>query len=205
MSVVLAEVGRGFEQPVPAAQSVFRAVLEAMSRPGRVQALDAASLAGLADAGLGRARCALLLALLDAETSVWLHPALSQAGAQAQLLFHTGVRIAAAAERAAFAVIDAAQADDSLWERLARGSDSVPQDGATLIVEVPSLARGTMLALRGPGVESVQRLQVGGLPASFWAARVALEREFPLGIELILSCGDSLAALPRSTRVTLEG
>jgi alpha-D-ribose 1-methylphosphonate 5-triphosphate synthase subunit PhnH len=205
VSALLADVGAGFGQPVAAAQQVFRAVLEAMSRPGRVQTLEAASLAGLSDAGLGRARCALLLALLDAETNVWLHPALSQAGAQAQLLFHTGVRMAPAPEHAAFAVIDAAQADASLWERLAHGSDSVPQDGATLIVEVPSLERGTALALRGPGVESVQRLPVSGLPASFWAGRIAREREFPLGVELILTCGDALAAVPRSTRLTLEG
>lgn len=205
MSAVLAEVGRGFAQPVAGAQQVFRSVLEAMARPGRVQALDATALAGMDDAGLGRARCAVLLALLDAETRVWLHPGLAQAGARAHLQFHTGVRIAPDAEGAAFVVADAGAVDAAWWERLPRGSDAAPQDGATLVVEVPALERGPALALRGPGIERVQRLQVDGLRAGFWQARVALEREFPLGVELILTCGDRLAALPRSTRVTLEG
>lgn len=205
MSVLLAEVGAGFAQPGPAAQQVFRAVLEAMARPGRVQTLAASALAGLDDAGLGRARCAVLLALLDAETAVWLHPGLPQARARAQLQFHSGVRIVPDAARAAFAVVDAAQAGAALWQALPRGSDAVPQDGATLVVEVPSLTRGQRLSLRGPGIESRQELQVEGLDAAFWHERIALERDAPLGIELILTCGDALAALPRSTRVSLEG
>jgi alpha-D-ribose 1-methylphosphonate 5-triphosphate synthase subunit PhnH len=205
MNAPLAEVGRGFARPAHDSQQVFRAVLEAMSRPGRVQTLAAGSPEGLDDAGLGRARAAVLLALLDAETSVWLHPALRREAALAQLRFHTGVRVAADASRAAFAVIDAAQADASLWDALEHGSDTVPQDGATLIVEVPSLQRGLALALRGPGVQTVQPLHVDGLDAAFWHARARLEREFPRGVDLVLTCGDRLAALPRSTRAALEG
>jgi alpha-D-ribose 1-methylphosphonate 5-triphosphate synthase subunit PhnH len=202
---MLAEVGRGFAQPVQAAQQVFRAVLEAMSRPGRVQRLPGSALAGLDDAGLGTGRCAVLLSLLDAETSVWLHPALQRGAALAHLQFHTGVRSTPQAQRAAFAVVDAARASADLWQTLERGCDAVPQHGATLVVEVPSLERGLVLDLRGPGVASVQRLQVDGLEAGFWHARAELERELPLGIELILTCGDRLAALPRTTRVALGG
>lgn len=205
MSAVLADIGPGFAQPVHAAQQVFRALLEAMSRPGRVQTLPAGSLEGLHDAGLGRARCAALLALLDGEASVWLHAALRGTGAPAHLQFHTGVRLAAAAEEGAFVVLDAAHAEAALWQALPCGSDTAPQEGATLVIEVPSLENGLALALRGPGVRSVQRLRVGGLHAGFWQARAALECAFPCGIDLILTCGERVAALPRSTRVALEG
>ncbi|MGD9831649.1 MAG: phosphonate C-P lyase system protein PhnH [Piscinibacter sp.] len=205
MSAVLADLGRGFGQPVHDAQRVFRAVLEAMSRPGRVQALPAAVLDALETPGLGRATTAVLLALLDAETRVWLHPSLYSEAARAYLSFHTGVQHVDEAHRASFAVIEADHATPALWHELARGSDAVPQDGATLIVEVTSLDQGLALALRGPGVETVQTLRAGGLHAGFWQARRDLESAFPLGIELILTCGDRLAALPRSTRVSLEG
>lgn len=205
MSAVLADLGRGFAQPVHDAQQVFRSVLEAMSRPGRVQQLHATLLQPLEPPGLGHAATAALLTLLDAETRVWLHPSLRSEASRAYLQFHTGVQHVDDAQRATFAVIEADHATPTLWHELERGSDAVPQDGATLIVEVPSLDQGLALALRGPGVERVQALRVGGLHAGFWHARRDLEADFPLGIELILTCGDRLAALPRSTRVSLEG
>lgn len=205
MSAVLAELGRGFAQPVHDAQLVFRAVLEAMSRPGRVQTLPAAALQPLEPPGLGQATTAVLLTLLDAETRAWLHPSLRSEAARAYLQFHTGVMHVDAAPLAHFAVIEADHATPALWRELACGSDAVPQEGATLVVEVPSLDEGLALALRGPGVETVQSLRVGGLHTGFWQARRELEAAFPLGIELILTCGDRLAALPRSTRVSLEG
>lgn len=205
MSAVLAELGRGFAQPVHGAQQVFRAVLEAMSRPGRIQPLPGALLDPLETPALGRATTAVLLTLLDAETSVWLHPSLRSDAATAYLQFHTGVQSVGEAARAGFAVTEAEGATPALWRELSCGSDAVPQDGATLIVEVPSLDDGLALNLRGPGVETVQVLRVGGLHAGFWQARRELEAAFPLGIELILTCGDRLAALPRSTRVSLEG
>jgi alpha-D-ribose 1-methylphosphonate 5-triphosphate synthase subunit PhnH len=205
MSAVLANLGRGFAQPVHDAQQVFRAVLEAMSRPGRVQTLPAEVQQGLEPPGLGRATTAVLLTLLDAETRAWLHPSLRSDAASAYLQFHTGVMHVDEAPRAHFAVVEADHATPALWRELACGSDAVPQDGATLVVEVPSFDQGPALALRGPGVETVQMLRVGGLHAGFWQARADLEAAFPLGIELILTCGDRLAALPRSTRVSLEG
>lgn len=205
MSSVLAELGRGFAQPVHDAQQVFRAVLEAMSRPGRVQTIPASVLQGLEPPGLGRACTAALLTLLDAETRAWLHPSLRSEAACAYLQFHTGVVHVDDEQDASFAVIEADHATPALWRQLECGSDATPQEGATLIVEVPSLEQGLALALRGPGVETVQTLRVGGLHAGFWQARADLEAAFPLGIELILTSGDRLAALPRSTRVSLEG
>jgi alpha-D-ribose 1-methylphosphonate 5-triphosphate synthase subunit PhnH len=205
VSAVLAELGRGFAQPVHDAQRVFRAVLEAMSRPGRIHNLPAAVLDPLETPSLGRATTAVLLTLLDAETRVWLHPSLRSDAARAYLQFHTGVQSMDEAAHAGFAVIEADHATPSLWRALPCGSDAVPQDGATLIVEVPSLGQGLELSLGGPGVASVQTLRVGGLHAGFWQARRELESAFPLGIELILTCGDRIVALPRSTRVSLEG
>jgi alpha-D-ribose 1-methylphosphonate 5-triphosphate synthase subunit PhnH len=211
MTDVLARMGAGFADPVHGAQQAFRALLEAMSRPGRVQALPDAALDGLrpADADLappvGPGLAATLLALLDAETPVLLAGALGDAAAW--IRFHTGARPAAAGAPVGWAVARAADVDVPLLARLALGTDEAPQDGATLVVEVDGLdtARGIGLALRGPGVESVQRLRVAGLPASFWDWRRELSRQLPRGVDLVLVHGTRVAAIPRSTRLEIEG
>lgn len=204
MNAMLAEIGCGFADPVHGAQQVFRAVLEAMSRPGRIQTLPAAALDGLDAPGPGRGLTAVLLGLLDGQTSVWIAGALRSDAVIGRLRFHTGVRFADGAAQAAFVVSDAAHAEASLWTTLSRGSDEAPQDGATLIVEVPSFEHGSLLALRGPGIEQAQPLRVGGLEAAFWRARQAVQADFPRGVDLLLVCGERIAALPRSTRVSLE-
>ena len=207
----LATLGRGFAQPVHAAQQAFRALLEATSRPGRIQALPESVLAGIEPPELSRGLTALLLTLLDAETSLWVEPGLAGADCLNYLRFHTGVRTLADAGDAAFAVWPADRVQPATWSTLNAGTDEVPQSGATLLIEVPSLQGQdtqpafTRLRLRGPGIESTQTLDVGGLPAPFWQARAGLAADFPRGIDLILCCGDTLAAIPRTTRITVEG
>ena len=81
-----------------------------------------------------------------------------------------------------------------------------PQRGATLIVEVDRLGgdASTRLRLRGPGIESAQPLAVTGLSQEFWLWRTRLQAALPRGVELLLVCGTQVAAIPRSTRITLE-
>lgn len=205
----LARVARGFADPVLASQRVFRALLDATARPGRIAVLPADATDGLGVAGLSVAAYAALLALLDAETDVALEA--GTVAARDPLRFHTGTRIAPSVSQAAFVAVDAEHAAPSLWARLGTGTDLRPQDGATLLVDVPSLHDGraaageAALVLRGPGIESEHRLAVGGLDARFWDARAALAPAYPCGVELLLACGDRLAAIPRTTRVALEG
>ena len=60
----------GFADPVHDAQRSFRAVLDAMSRPGRI-----AQITGVTAPGpLGAAAGAVLLTLVDHETRLWLDP-----------------------------------------------------------------------------------------------------------------------------------
>ena len=58
----------GFEDPVRDAQVTFRAVLDAMARPGR---LHHAGQNLTAPAPLDRATAAVLLTLIDNETPLW--------------------------------------------------------------------------------------------------------------------------------------
>ncbi|MFT8245248.1 phosphonate C-P lyase system protein PhnH [Roseomonas sp. BN140053] len=182
----------GFADPVLDAQGCFRAVLEAMSRPGRVARLAAPP---APPAPLGAAAGAVLLCLADADTPLWC-----DAGAAAEnwLRFHCGAPLTAAPGAAAFLL---ACGVPPPLAALDPGTDEDPQRSATLVLQVADLREGAGWHLRGPGVEHEHRLQVSGAPADFvqqWAANAA---RFPRGVDVILCAGDRLAALPRTTRI----
>lgn len=211
MSLALAEMTPGFRDAVHGAQQVFRTLLEAMSLPGRVMLLPAAATDGVVPPAGVRAlsvgTACVLLTLLDAETSVRLAGEVASADAQSYLRFHTGVRAARADESAAFTVAHAADVEEALCRRLDLGSDEMPQRGATLVVDVDGLGDaqdGIALQLDGPGIPSRQRLSVRGLSREFWQWRAGLPGLMPRGFELILVDGVRIAAIPRSTRITLE-
>ncbi|WP_439548566.1 phosphonate C-P lyase system protein PhnH [Falsiroseomonas sp.] len=181
----------GFADPVLDSQAAFRAVLEAMSRPGRIQRLPVPP---ELPPGIGPAAAAVLLALADADTPIRLA---AGADAQAWIRFHTGAR-AAAAPDAAFVLDPVAGLLD-----LDPGTEEEPERGATLILEVESLAEGSGWRLSGPGIQTTHRLAVAGAPDGFLAEWAANRARFPRGVDVILCAGDRVAALPRG--VMIEG
>jgi alpha-D-ribose 1-methylphosphonate 5-triphosphate synthase subunit PhnH len=179
------------DAPLQAARR-FRLILDAMARPGRV--CDLAPAAG--HPPLGAAAAAVAATLCDADAPAWLAPAWRGHAADAFLRFETGAPATEDPAACAFAF--------GPWAALADvpfplGTAEYPERGPTLVVEVPRLAAGEGVALRGPGIETVHRLDTG-LPDDFWAARAAHHAIFPLGWDAILTCGTRLAALPRTTR-----
>ena len=187
----------GLADPVLDSQRIFRGVLEAMSSPGRVVTLAPAAppLPPLDSAGLG-----ICLALVDLETPIWLDPAGRTADVVAHLRFHCGCRIVTAPAQARFAVVVEPEAMPAL-ARFDAGSDEYPDRSATVIVQTRMLVAGTGRRLTGPGVASEARLETGGLPAGFWADLRANHERFPRGVDVLLTAGASVAALPRTTRV----
>ena len=185
----------GFPDAVAGAQSSFRALLDALARPGtrhRAGAdLDP-------PAPLDRATAAVLLTLVDADSCLWLDPAF--AAAASWIAFHCGPRLTADLAAADFVVTPTL----ATLATLATGTDEAPEDSATLILQLPGLDAGPELRLSGPGLRIPTILQLG-LPTGFaraWAANHAL---FPRGIDLILCAGSTLTALPRSLRVEETG
>ena len=204
-----ATLARGFEAPSTAAQGAFRTLLEAMSRPGRVQRLPAHALRGMEPPEVDPALCALLLTLLDAQTTLHIGPGLPRQALSPYLRFHTGVRLLDAPGQADFVALGAAPAAQ-LWQTLRGGTDEAPEQGATLIVQVPALAcaplpGALLLRLHGPGIQHVQPLAVGGIDAAFWRARIDPEAQFPRGVDLVLCCGADIAGVPRSTHLAVQG
>lgn len=185
----------GFDNPVLGAQSGFRAMLHALSHPGRIMRL--ADLPA-APAPLNPAAGAAALALCDADTPIW-HDAGPQASAW--LRFHTGAPEVAAHE-ARFVI---ATAGAPALARLCLGSDEAPQDGATLLLQVAGLEAAAGWVLTGPGIRDETALRVTGLPAGFVAERAALAALFPRGLDIILCAGAQIAGLPRTTTIREPG
>ncbi len=181
----------GFADPVAEAQASFRAILEALARPGRVQRLGA----GLRPpAPLLPAAAAALLTLADAETPLW-----HDAGAEVDgwLRFHCG---SPAAPLGSARFVLACGAMPALAS-LDLGTDEAPETSAMLIVQVAGLEEGRGWRLTGPGIEREHRLAVAGLPMDFLAAWQVQGRGFPRGVDVLLCAGERLAALPRTTKV----
>lgn len=187
----------GFGNPVHDAQRVFRGVLDAVAHPGRIVALDADVKAA---APLHRGTVALLLALADFETPLWLSPSACNDAVLGAIRFHCGSPIVADPSRAAF-VVAVYAAERPRLDALDLGSDLYPERAATLILQVDGLGVGNEIVLSGPGIDGASRLAVDGLDEAFWAERKALEILFPRGLDIILVDGEAVAAVPRSTAV----
>lgn len=184
----------GFEDPVFDAQACFRAVLDAMARPGRIATLP---IRLTPPAPLSPAAAAMCLTLLDHDTPLWRDPAAAGEAVAAFLRFHTGAPLASASDAAAFALIADAAAMPPL-SAFDTGDDAYPDRAATLIVEVAGLGVGDRFALEGPGIDGKGELAVVGLPPRFWAERERLTPIFPRGIDVVLTHGEQIAALPRT-------
>lgn len=178
----------GFAEAPLQSSLAFRAVLEAMARPGTIHPVGGA----LPPPPLSVATGVCLLTLVDSTTPLHLAGAADCRSVRDWVAFHIGVPIVAAAE-ADFAV----GAWDALQpvSRFRIGRPDHPDRSSTLIVEMDRLcAHGPCLS--GPGIETATWLS---LPET--AAFRANRAQFPLGFDCIFTFGNRLAALPRSTRV----
>ena len=202
----------GFADPVFDAQRVFRAALDALSRPGRIVLLAPHA---APPAPLTPTAAALILALADADTPVFLDAALAASPAvRAYLRFHAGAPLVDAPNEAAFAVIAEPAAMPPL-SAFAVGTPDYPDRSATLILQVADLsppaagagpagsdrAPAAGLVLAGPGIADVVRLAAAPLPADFAAAWAANRALHPCGVDLLLAGPAAVAGLPRSTRL----
>lgn len=182
----------GFADPPRDAALAFRAALQAMARPGRIEQVSGA----VPPAPASHAAGALLMTLCDPETGVYLAPSHDTPALRQWITFHCAAPL-----------VGPAQADFALgtWEALQPvsayriGTPEYPDRSTTLIVEMdrldPAGAR-----LTGPGIQTEAALNLPDM-AAFQANRA----RFPLGFDCYFTCGDRLAGLPRSTTVTEAG
>ena len=181
-------------------QSAFRALMDAMARPGEIKSLGGID----APPPLMAGTAAIVRSLADFETPVWLDDALgARPAVAAWIRFQTGAAVVADPQQAGFALIgDPGALPD--FTAFSPGSADYPDRSCTLIVQVERFS-GAAFSLSGPGIRTEWTLAAGPLPDDFterWQANRAL---FPCGIDLLLVANDRVAALPRTVSVARKG
>jgi len=199
--VTVAELPAGFADKVLSAQSTFRAVMDAMARPGRVHRIRAVT---GTPAPMMRGTAAIALTLFDHDTPVWLDSAMSATSDVAKWLkFHTSAPVIADSSASSFAVIGDAQHLPPL-DRFAFGSNEYPDRSTTLIVQVDSVTSGPAFELTGPGIDGAAVLQAT-IPANLIERLEINATLFPRGIDVVLVHDDAIVAIPRTTRLAAQG
>ena len=186
----------GFTDPVFDAQATFRALLEAMSMPGSLRRLPATPV----PEGVAPALMSICLALLDADTRLWLDATARRAGLGRHLAFHCGCVLTDDPGSAHFALALAASELPPL-DDFALGTDECPESATTLLVQVQRLGADATWRVRGPGVNGERGFAVDGLPASFHSELAANAARYPCGVDVVLACGRDVIALPRTARL----
>jgi alpha-D-ribose 1-methylphosphonate 5-triphosphate synthase subunit PhnH len=190
----------GFSDPVRGSQSVFRAVMDAMARPGTVHHFPGLT---APPPPLGAVAGAVISTLADADTPVWLDPSMAKTGVVRDwVVFHTGAPVTPYQSEAAFALVAAPQSLSSL-NGFALGTQDYPDRSTTLILQVETLSKGVKLVLEGPGIDGRTSIAPDPMPQHFAAQWRANRAAFPRGVDLILAAPGGVAALPRSTRLVV--
>jgi alpha-D-ribose 1-methylphosphonate 5-triphosphate synthase subunit PhnH len=188
----------GLSDPVRESQLVFRLVMDAMARPGTVHRVPALT---RPPKPLSPVAGAVISTLADADTPVWLDPALAKAAdVRDWIVFHTGAPVTQHQSEAAFAVVAAPKTLSAL-NGFALGSQEYPDRSTTIILQVETLAEGPLLEFEGPGIDGRIPLRADPLPQHFAAQWRANRKMYPRGVDLILAAPDGVAALPRSARL----
>ena len=199
---VISELSAGMYDKVLSAQSTFRSVMNAMAHPGSVQEVAAAI---SAPSPLMRGSAAVALTLFDHDTPVWLDQQMSACPEVANWLkFHSGAPVVTKRSFSSFAVIADGRALPDL-DSFALGTAEYPDRSTTLILQVESLTRGCPYELQGPGINGAVVLRATVEPKDLFERLAINATLFPRGIDVVLVSDKEIVAIPRTTRLAMQG
>lgn len=190
----------GFDNPVHDAQSTFKAVMDAMARPGTHQKLPRQA---KPDLKMGRTIASLILTLCDADTPIWLDDTLRDDALQSWISFHTGAPIIERASEAQFAFCGSCDKLPPL-QSFMLGTQDYPDRSTTLIVQCDQLEAGADVILSGPGIKETKTISLPISSAGFVETWKANRNLFPRGIDIVFAGPDAVMCLPRSIHMQLS-
>jgi alpha-D-ribose 1-methylphosphonate 5-triphosphate synthase subunit PhnH len=181
--------------------TVFRAVLDALSRPGKVVDLPAGVATSVPPAVVP------VLALADLDVAVATLEAGEEAAWASSIRSVTGCRLAAVADADMVVGVRPPTADEVGSLRV--GSAHAPERGARLFVLCAAVAEGstgagTTIRIHGPGASAGRTVTVAGVDADVFEALAAANRGFPAGVDTWLISDDRrMVAISRSSRIVV--
>jgi alpha-D-ribose 1-methylphosphonate 5-triphosphate synthase subunit PhnH len=193
-------------------QAAFRALLDTLSRPGKVRRLPACAYTG-APEGFCSPSLTIMKTLCDHRVSFSLVPR------EPALERYLEVNLATPCEGVETAdyVIFSGAAFHEEFLMLKRGLPEFPESSATALLCVGNLFEGALdpafdkaapscrLVLTGPGVQEKAFLTVAGFDPRYGEARARTNNISPMGIDLFLvDAGGRVAGIPRTTVVEIS-
>lgn len=186
----------GFLNPVLGPQQTFRAIIEAMARPGQLvkikSKLHNPEMLNLASA-------AVCLTLLDDETPLWTDLSWDCTAVN-WFQVSCGCSVVTEPCMADFALITR-PANMPPLDDFRIGNAQHPESAATLIVQVEGFNDANGKNLGTPGNKSTPHFAPEGIAVDFWEQWQLQAAFFPLGVDILFTCGDLLAALPRTNEL----
>ena len=207
LAIDLSKVVAGFDDPVQDSQRIFRDALQALSHPGEIVALIPR--AAIPDQAQPSA-AVLLLALLDADSRLWLSPTLATSDAAHWIVFHTNCTLVDHPALADFAWVQSIDEMPALSE-FNQGTDEYPELSTTCLLNVAGLENESnvepLLTLQGPGILRTNQLCVNEMKIcdfeillGHWQSN---HQQFPKGVDIFLCGMNQIAGLPRTTKLSL--
>jgi len=178
-------------------QSCFRSLTRALSFPGRIINLNEANKIRWTEE-IPSLFILLAQTLMDGE-STFSYLGKSDEGARllSQITYAKETEI----ERADFIFVEEEEDLIPALERAKRGDLENPQTGATVITRARTLERGNHWIAEGPGIKKPKDLLLG-LTTEWDKVREEINREYPLGVDILLTDQSThLMALPRTTKL----
>ena len=179
-------------------QQIFRLLLDAMARPGKINRLPRPL---PAPAGISGYTAAVAFTLLDGEVTFAALGA-DQAAWSSYLISNIRA-VPAGVEHADFIIAPGERANAEVGGAR-RGTLLFPERGATVLFTVETIADDSpaALVLSGPGIRGTAGLTVAGIAPANLELLAGANSEYPLGIDAIFIGRDgALACLPRSTKI----
>lgn len=185
-----------FASAVHDAQHTFRRLLKALSEPGVIVALPQLKQSW---PPLNPATTSVLLALANSDTPLWIANALGNDLLRQNLRLHTQAPLLDTPQQALFAIADSSLNHQQL-SALPVDQPLNAESSATLILQLSALSGGRMLRLTGPGIQE-ERMIAPLLPECITDELTDRPHSFPSGIDVILTCGERMLAIPRTILV----
>jgi alpha-D-ribose 1-methylphosphonate 5-triphosphate synthase subunit PhnH len=199
---MISELSAGSYDKVLSAQSTFRSVMNAMAHPGSVHKVTSTA---SAPPPLMPGSAAIALTLFDHDTPIWLDSRMSEYPEVASWLkFHSGAPVVTKPSFSSFAVVADGCALPEL-DSFSFGTSEYPDRSTTVILQVESLRQGCSYELRGPGINGAIVLRATIEPKDLFERLAINATLFPRGLDVVLVSNDEIVAIPRTTRLAMQG
>lgn len=182
-------------------QSMYRSVLDSMSKPGRVNNISEELNRVDTYADIPKEIMGMAYLLLNTESSFYIQ----SDEKQSYIKLHTYARPVEWTE-ADYVFVDKSEISEEdmikVVDEVKRGDLEDPHRGATIIIKTDELTEGQRYRITGPGIKGYHEMSLGGMTDDFVQARSRANYEYPMGVDMIVIDREGkLMALPRTTKI----